>query len=142
MPMAQTGAGQAGTRSCGTCTFCCRLPEIEAFDKPANAWCQHCVEGKGCSIYEARPELCRDFLCLWMTDVRLGPEWKPGAAKLMAYRQGPQITILVDPDHPGAWRREPIGGQLRQWAADAAASGGYVIVFAGDDVFKVRPEAA
>lgn len=124
-------------RSCGTCTLCCRLPDIDLFDKPANAWCRHCIEGKGCSIYADRPSVCRDFLCLWMTDEALGEAWEPARSHMMIYRQGPQITVLVDPDHPDIWRREPYHAQLRAWADAAAPSGGYVIVFWQDDVFKI-----
>jgi hypothetical protein len=31
---------------------------------------------------------------------------------------GAQIIARADPADPGAWRREPIHGQLRRWAAD------------------------
>ncbi|MFN7102601.1 MAG: hypothetical protein ACK4N1_08235 [Pseudorhizobium sp.] len=126
-------------RACGTCTLCCRLPDIEAFAKPANAWCSHCVPERGCAIYDERPALCRDFLCLWMTSEALGPEWTPSRAHMMVYVQGPQTTVLVDPDFPEAWRSEPHATQLRRLAREAEASGGYVIVFVGDEVFKVEP---
>lgn len=56
---------------------------------------------------------------------------------MMVYRQGPQITVLVDPDHPDIWQREPYKAQLRVWADKAETEGGYVIVFCEDDVFKV-----
>lgn len=124
-------------RSCGTCTLCCRLPDINLFEKPANVWCRHCVEEKGCSIYEHRPSVCRDFLCLWMTDEKLGEEWNPSRSHMMIYRQGPQLTLLVDPDHPEIWRREPYHTQLLAWAAESEPTGGYVIVFWQDDVFKI-----
>ena len=127
-------------RSCGTCTLCCRLPEIDALSKPANAWCVNCVEGFGCRVYEERPQLCRDFLCLWMTDETLGPEWEPADTHMMIYRQGPQITVLVDPEHPDAWKTEPRASALRDWAAEAESRSEYIIVFVGDDVFKVEPQ--
>ena len=124
-------------RSCGTCTLCCRLPDIDLFDKPANEWCRHCVAGKGCSIYADRPSVCRDFLCLWMTEEGLDAAWEPSRSHMMVYRQGPQVTVLVDPDHPGIWRSEPYHSQLREWASEAETTGGYVIVFWRDDVFKI-----
>lgn len=124
-------------RVCGTCTLCCRLPDIDLFDKPANAWCRHCVEHKGCSIYEERPSVCRDFLCLWMTDAALAAAWDPSRSHMMIYRQGPQITVLVDPDHADIWRLEPYHAQLQAWADQGASTGGYVIVFQQDDVFKI-----
>ena len=124
-------------RSCGTCTLCCRLPDIDLFEKPANVWCRHCIAGKGCSIYADRPSVCRDFLCLWMTDEALDEAWAPSRSHMMIYRQGPQITVLVDPDHPDIWRREPYRAQLHRWARRAELAGGYVIVFWRDDVFKL-----
>ncbi|WP_119256941.1 YkgJ family cysteine cluster protein [Shinella zoogloeoides] len=124
-------------RSCGTCTLCCRLPDIDLLDKPANAWCRHCVAGEGCSIYADRPSVCRDFLCLWMTDEGLAEVWEPSCSHMMVYRQGPQVTVLVDPDHPDVWRKEPYHSHLRTWADDAEATGGYVIVFSQDDIFKI-----
>jgi uncharacterized protein len=124
-------------RACGSCTLCCRLPDIDHFDKPADEWCRHCVAGKGCSIYQDRPAVCREFLCLWMTDGGLGGEWEPSRSHVMIYRQGPQITVLADPDFPDLWRHEPYLPQLQAWAGDAAQSGGYVIVFWRDEVVKI-----
>ncbi|WP_113553175.1 hypothetical protein [Rhizobiales bacterium] len=122
-------------RACGTCTLCCRLPDIDALEKPANAWCRHCT-GAGCRIYEDRPQLCRDFLCLWRTDETLGEAWDPARSHMMIYRQGPQVTVLVDPDHPDAWKRAPYAAVLQGWAREGEG-GQYVIVFVGDAVFKV-----
>lgn len=68
----------------------------------------------------------------------LGDEWDPAKANMMIYAQGPQITVLVDPAYPDAWKMEPYGSQLRQWAKDVEQTGGYIIVFVGDDVFKVE----
>ncbi len=72
-----------------------------------------------------------------MTDAELGPAWEPSRAHMMIYSQGPQITILVDPDFQDIWRREPYHAQLQKWASEAARSGGYVIVFWQDEVFKI-----
>lgn len=124
-------------RSCGTCTLCCRLPDIDYFEKPADEWCKHCVAGQGCSIYSARPEVCRQFVCLWLVNETLCDEWEPARSKMMVYRQGGQITVLADPDFPDQWRHEPYMSQLQAWAADAAPSGGYVVVFWRDQVIKI-----
>ncbi|MCV3738136.1 hypothetical protein OCK02_18180 [Rhizobium sp. TRM96647] len=72
-----------------------------------------------------------------MSDENLGAEWEPSRSHMMIYRQGPQITVLVDPDFGDIWRREPYGTQLRAWGSKAASTGGYVIVFWRDEVFKI-----
>ncbi len=125
------------SRSCNGCTLCCRLPDIDDLDKPADEWCRHCIAGRGCSIYLDRPQLCRDFLCRWMLDDGLGDEWDPLKSHMMVYGQGQQITILADPDRTDLWRHEPYMSQLKNWAASAAPTGGYVIVFWRDEVVKI-----
>ncbi|WP_245277120.1 hypothetical protein [Rhizobium sp. CF080] len=126
-------------RSCGTCTLCCRLPEIATLDKPADEWCRHCSEGRGCAIYADRPQLCRDFLCRWMTDTTVSEDWQPLLSKMLVYEQGPQLTILVDPDHPDMWQKEPYFSDLQAWANVGDRIGKYVILFCGDEVRKIEP---
>ncbi|MHB0951472.1 MAG: hypothetical protein ACYC10_06065 [Allorhizobium sp.] len=126
-------------RTCRSCTLCCDLPDIDELEKPANTLCRHCVAGKGCSQYEERPATCRDFLCAWMSDPEMGPEWDPTLCHMMVYEQGPQITVLVDKNHADAWKREPYIGQLQRRASEAEPRGGYVIVYVGDEVTKINP---
>ncbi len=69
-------------RNCGDCTACCVLPRIspteDAFfpqGKRGYTKCSHLkVGGGGCSIYEDRPSLCRDYMCLWRFGVINGDE--------------------------------------------------------------------
>lgn len=53
-------------RECGGCTTCCKTHHILSLDKPEREWCQHCDIGKGCRIYDTRPEECRVFKCGWL----------------------------------------------------------------------------
>ncbi|MEJ0053298.1 MAG: hypothetical protein WDN10_01025 [bacterium] len=59
------------TRSCGTCTACCKTHSVSGFtfEKPAGKWCQHCTPGKGCKIYEDRPRACVLFKCSWLKGI-------------------------------------------------------------------------
>ena len=50
-------------RECGDCNLCCKLPSTDF--KKDYEWCKHCEIGVGCKIYESRPQVCRDFSCLW-----------------------------------------------------------------------------
>lgn len=55
------------SRSCGECDACCTGMEVTELNKPAGTRCSHLKDGdeKGCSIYEARPEGCRQWACAW-----------------------------------------------------------------------------
>jgi hypothetical protein len=66
-------------RDCGDCTICCEylkvdIPELQ---KPAGTRCPNCIAGKGCAIYQTRPQLCRDWLCGWRVASAFGDEWRP-----------------------------------------------------------------
>ena len=60
-------------RPCGDCTLCCSAPSIgkevigksEDFqEKAACVSCDHVTKG-GCSIYSNRPNVCKNYMCLW-----------------------------------------------------------------------------
>ncbi len=127
-------------RNCGTCSLCCILPDIAEFDKPANQPCRHCVAGGGCDAYDARPATCRDFYCLWRTEAALAPEWEPQISRMMLYRQGPQLTVLVEPEAGSIWRETPYLEWLEAQARVLKAQGGYVVVYAGEAVSVVKGE--
>jgi hypothetical protein len=112
-----TAAAPATGRSCGSCTLCCKVYEVPPIDnKPRGVWCRHCQPGKGCGIWEQRPEFCRDFHCHWIRDDSFGPEWKPDIAKFVMNERDSGLIVTVDPGHPQAWRREPYLAGLRRIA--------------------------
>jgi Fe-S-cluster containining protein len=106
-------------RSCGTCMMCCKVYTIHELNKPAGRWCVHAERGCGCKIYEARPDTCRRFYCMWIVDPTLGPEWKPEKAHfvvsldLLGYQA---LTISLDASRPDAWRKEPYYSTIKGWA--------------------------
>lgn len=51
-------------RHCNQCQACCTVMAVKEIDKPLGEPCKHLCE-KGCSIYEDRPEPCREFNCCW-----------------------------------------------------------------------------
>jgi hypothetical protein len=110
-------------RSCGSCTMCCKVYEVPLIDnKPRGQWCKHCKPGRGCDIWETRPQFCRDFHCHWISDLSFGEEWKPEKSKLvMNYRPADNaFVVMVDPGSPGAWLREPYHSALRTLAGKLA----------------------
>jgi hypothetical protein len=133
----------ASGKTCGTCMMCCKVPLIEELDKPAGQWCRHAVIGKGCGIYEDRPSVCRNFLCQWMLDPRLGPEWKPEKAKFVLYpdRYKEEIfNVAVDPAFPDAWTKPPFFAALKNWVREGAELGRFVVVHIGTRRVAVLPD--
>jgi hypothetical protein len=129
-------------RACGTCTLCCKVYDVPAVESVAGTWCRHAKPGRGCGIHETRPDHCRAFHCLWMTQNWLGPEWKPEISK-MVLSVDPATSCLfvqVDPGQPAAWRRQPYYGQLKQWAAGAIAQRRQVVVFLNKSATVILPD--
>lgn len=46
---------------CTRCGACCVAPDIAALDKPLGLRCPHLSADNLCSIYEHRPQVCRDY---------------------------------------------------------------------------------
>lgn len=139
---AEVSTEPAAGRACGSCTLCCKVYDVAAVPKRADAWCPHCRPGRGCGIYETRPDQCRAFHCLWMTQTWLGPEWKPERAK-MVLSVDPATNFLfvqIDPGAPNAWRGEPYYGNLKQWASGGTAGRRHVLVFHGKAATIVLPD--
>lgn len=71
-------------RSCGECTACCVLPRIPIGEdsdllegKQGYTPCKYLRThncGTGCSIYSQRPQLCKDYRCLWRAGIIQGDE--------------------------------------------------------------------
>lgn len=100
------------TLSCDGCTLCCKILHIEELSKPANRWCSKCEIGVGCSVYEARPDVCVGFRCYWLMsqtgDSPMDAELRPDRSHFILREQFgiPARTrlVIVDPSYPEAWR--------------------------------------
>lgn len=67
-------------QKCGECYLCCVLPEIVEADSADNEICRHCAparKGKSCKIYARRPQVCKDFWCMWAQMPYVGPDIRP-----------------------------------------------------------------
>ena len=86
-----SGNGQAQKgRVCGSCTICCtqlviesepgystRLDTAEDIARAAGQDCRY-LGAQGCTIYEVRPLLCRQFACDWLLAGKgFGPDDSP-----------------------------------------------------------------
>jgi hypothetical protein len=129
-------------RDCGSCTLCCKVYDVPSLAKPAGKWCQHCTPGKGCGIHATRPDHCRSFFCLWMTDGTMPPEWKPERCKfVLSVDANTQfLNVQVDPGSPNAWRAEPYLGQLRRWAAQLMPAERFVMIYVNKSATVLLPD--
>lgn len=110
----------AAKRSCGRCTACCTSPSLAVPGcNPLGGVCAHLrrtTKGRkpGCSIYEGRPKLCRDYACYWRLGVlttkerpdKLGiifDSAAPGLDQVIATVGVP--VVLARETYPGAFRR-------------------------------------
>jgi hypothetical protein len=130
-------------RSCGDCSLCCKLPQIDELEKPEGVWCRHCAPRRGgCRIYDTRPTPCRVFYCSWMVDADVGPEWRPLTAKMVVYFEpaASRLSIRVVPEHPDAWRREPYYSQIKRWSRAAVEARQQVVVYIRRRVIVILPD--
>ncbi len=140
-PNAYINAAAPG-RDCGTCTLCCKVYDVPVLAKPAGQWCKHCTPGRGCGIHETRPDHCRAFFCLWMTDARLPDGWKPERSKLVLSIDPRTrfLNVQVDPGSPNAWRGEPYLSQLRGFAKRMIAEERFVMVYVNRNATVILPD--
>lgn len=99
--------------TCGTCTLCCKTLRVDELGKPGNSWCAHCSVGKGCEIYNDRPQSCRDFECVWLQSQRHGKlplELRPDQSRVLmtATTDGNRLVFVVDPSRPDAANRPAV----------------------------------
>lgn len=139
---ATTVATPAPGRACGACTLCCKVFDVPAVQSVAGQWCRHTLAGRGCGIHASRPDHCRSFHCLWMTEEWLGPEWKPDRAKMVLSLdpESRSMNVQIDPGQANAWKREPYYGQLKRWAAASLPLKRHVLIHVNKTTTVVLPD--
>ena len=130
-------------RGCGSCTLCCKVLGVTAVDKPQHVWCRHCTVGEGCAIHAERPQMCRDFYCMYvMNGSGLGEHWLPARSHMVlcSVPSVPRIEVHVDDSVPDAWRKAPYLGELRAFSRVALQNQGYVMVYEPDRMHVIMPD--
>lgn len=131
----------ARTKSCGSCTMCCKVLAVNELAKPMGVRCVHVARARGCSIYAERPHACRSFECVWLMDPEMPHRFRPDQTKVVL-DQDPEGTRLIarcDPANPQAWRRNPMYAALKGYAADTWGTGRIVLAVAGWRAWLVTP---
>jgi uncharacterized protein len=116
-------------KTCGGCTMCCSALEIEELNKPAGPLCGNCRLRGGCSIYDNRPQVCRDFECEWLASRDLPRQFRPDliGTILMEDADSDEYWAVCAPEKPMAWRQPRIFAHL----VATAKSGRVVVAKAG-----------
>ncbi len=129
-------------RQCDGCTMCCKLLAVKDLDKPRAVWCEHCAIGKGCTIYEARPEACRNYYCAYMTRATIAEHWRPehsGMVIVWGLERG-RVSIHVDPERPNVWREEPYRSDIDLWMAIWPPDVLQIVIYFGLNVRALLPD--
>lgn len=129
-------------RTCGTCTLCCKVLEVQSLAKPPGQWCVHVLKGRGCGIHGAHPADCRAFACGWLQTPDLGPEWKPEVCRFVLRNESDQrrLCVDVDPGFPDAWKKPAYYPLIKQWSRAVRDRTGCVLVYIGARTIVVFPE--
>lgn len=135
------------TNFCGTCTLCCKLMGVggtpkgdtESFRKLQGVWCKHCTIGKGCNIYEKRPEECSAFECVWLSgkkefaagkiDTDPPDEMKPENCGVVIAGSTDErvIGVFTDKHKADAWRTNKT---VYHWLCGMAIAGFRIVISA------------
>jgi hypothetical protein len=128
-------------RTCGTCTFCCKVLAIAELEKPIGQWCVHCRPGQGCGVYDSRPGPCRTYVCGWLFDASMPEALRPDRCKVAfgGDADGQRLIARCDPANPLAWRAEPVRGYLRRMAARLWRTDKSVYAVAGPRMWLITP---
>jgi len=118
-------------RTCGPCTMCCKVLNVQLDDehvKVKDQWCPFAQKGVGCSIYAERPQPCQVFVCLWLKGGL--PAWaRPDRVHGVVQLAPDKLALFIHED-PG-WRgtaRMKLKGEIGLFLEDPARA---VIVVCG-----------
>ena len=81
------------TRSCGGCQACCVTLGVEELSKAAGHACSLLCTA-GCSVYDGRPQSCRDYTCLWLAGNFGSQRDRPDRLGVIADMSVPSATVL------------------------------------------------
>jgi len=135
--------GAMPAKKCGSCSFCCKVMEIEELAKPAGEWCRHRKPGIGCGIYGEHPPSCQGFACQWLLEPDMPHKYRPDQTKVVLAidDDGDRLVAHCDPANPLAWRRDPIRSLLRVRARASWGSGATVMAKVGRRLWVITPDS-
>jgi hypothetical protein len=103
----------APNRECGPCNVCCQQPVIldPALKKPPGVLCANWRSEVGCTIYERRPDSCRNHFCAWRQLPQFDDTWRPDLSNVYIEVKGdpPEHFRHVLPNAPFALKFTLLG---------------------------------
>ena len=124
---------KAENKECGSCALCCKLPRIEVpeLTKAPNTWCHHCKPGlHACQIYESRPTICEEYVCMWLADPVMPDNLRPDKCKAIFFMASPiAVQCMIDKQSPPNWRSGPVHEAIEKFREN----GYHVIIIRGSE---------
>lgn len=104
----------AENRTCGNCTLCCKIVSVLELEKPTMTWCEHCDIGRGCKIYDQKPESCRTFNCMWLLNTWMEESLRPDRCKVVFETcYGTKVILaLLNEGNDDAHLKQPVAGLI------------------------------
>ena len=91
-------------QECGECTACCYAFAVDAIGKEQHTKCPHA--NAGCDIYENRPDVCRKYLCAWVTQPKVHIDLRPDKCGIIFTKIGDNVMLIEQLRSP-----TPVGRQ-------------------------------
>jgi len=134
--------GSKGARTCSGCTLCCSLLGVVELKKPVFKVCKHCVIGKGCKIYEVKPQTCTDFICSYLTIPSIPEYWNPRICGMLLHVEDNILSVVCSSGAKHRWKQEPYWGYIKRAAAAFHAQHGIVvrIVRKDEPILVINPK--
>lgn len=110
-------------RSCNKCQECCNgnltIKELNVYpNNPCKFMCSI-----GCSAYNERPQVCKSFNCLWLTDESIPEKMYPKKSGVVMYTQKINNSLLyVTQEFWGKLNKEDEEGVL-EWYKSKSVNG-------------------
>lgn len=133
-------------RTCSGCTLCCSLLGIVELKKPVFKICKHCVIGKGCKIYEVKPQTCAEFLCSYRTSADVPEYWNPKISGMVLHMEAngrnQMLSVICSNGAKHRWKQEPYWGDIKRTAAALHVQhGAFVRIIRKDEpVLVINPK--
>lgn len=131
------------SRVCGDCTLCCKLLHVKELKKPSHTDCLYQIDETacrpGCSIYNNRPQSCKDFECLWLQEDDMPADLRPDKSHVVLWvnETGEILIASVDPKYPLAYREGEMGRLLQVMLQTPNAKIGVIV---GESRFPLSEE--